>query len=313
MDVHPQIKALLEQTEAAALPPLHTLTPAEARAQVEAGARARNARPISVAAVEDIEIPSERRRIPMRLYRPAARPPLPILIYFHGGGHVVGSLDTHDATARSLCVNSECLVASIDYRLAPEARFPAAVDDCYAATAWLSEHGARMGADTSRIAVGGDSAGGNLAAVTALMAKERGGPDLTFQLLVYPIADYECQSASYDKYASGYGILEAATMYWFRDHYLARTDDATDWRASPIQAESLAALPPALLITAECDVLYDEGVDYANRLAADGVNVAHENFPGMIHGFFGLLGIADDAERAHQIAADHLRAAFATG
>ncbi|MCH9672262.1 MAG: alpha/beta hydrolase [Gammaproteobacteria bacterium] len=313
MDVNPQIKILLEQANAAGLPALHQLTPAEARAQVEAGARARANNPIPVAAVENLEIPTERAKVPMRLYRPRARPPLPMLVYFHGGGHVVGSLDTHDATARSLCVNAQCLVASIDYRLAPEAKFPAAVDDCFAATQWLAQHGERMGADVSKLAVGGDSAGGNLAAVTALMARDFGGPDLCFQLLVYPIADYACSSSTYEKYGSGFGILEADTMYWFRDHYLPNIDGAQDWRASPIHATSLSGLPPALVITAECDVLHDDGEQYAAKLAAADIDVTHHNYAGMIHGFFGMLGLADDAQNAHDLAAEHLKRAFNTG
>ena len=312
MTLDPQIKTFLEQAKTVDLPPLHHLTPAEARAQVEAGIKKIINNRLSVAAVDDLGIRTERSHIPVRLYRPNARPPLPLLVYFHGGGHVLGSLDTHDATARNLCTRTECLVALIHYRLAPEAKFPAAVEDCYAATQWLSQNAEKIGADPERIAVGGDSAGGNLAAVTALLARENEKPAICFQLLVYPIADYACLSPSYEKYASGYGMLEANTMYWFREHYLATPAEAKDWRASPILAPSFTDLPPALLITAQHDVLYDDGIGYVEKLRNAGVPITHQNYPGMIHGFFGFLDIVDDALHAHQLAAEHLKAAFST-
>ena len=314
-DVHPEIRAFLRQVAEAGLPSIQELTPEAAREQFEAGMRARlevfPAPP--VASVENRTIPGPAGAIPVRVYRDsdgagAARPGL---AWFHGGGHVIGSLDTHDAMARHLCREAGCVVVSVDYRMGPEHPFPAAVDDCVAAVRWLAEHGREIGADPGRIAVGGDSAGGNLATVAALTARDDGGPALRHQLLVYPVTDYRCRGPSYERYARGYGTLEAESMRWFQRHYLGGPDGADDWRASPLLAADLSGLPPALVITAECDVLRDEGVAYAERLAESGTPCEHAPFPGMIHGFFGLLGIAGAAAEAHALAARTLRSAFA--
>ena len=317
-DVHPEIQAFLRQVAAAGLPPIQALTPEEARAQFEAGMKARlEAFPAPpVAAVEDRELPGPAGPIPVRVYRDrrpddAPRGGRPVLAYFHGGGHVIGSLDTHDAIARNLCREAGCMVVSVDYRMGPEHPFPAAVEDCFAVVRQLAEHGGRIGADPERIAVGGDSAGGNLAAVAALLARDEGGPALRCQLLVYPVTDYRCRGASYERYAQGYGVLEAESMRWFQRHYLGGPDAADDWRASPLLAPDHAGLPPALVVTAECDVLHDEGAAYAGRLAGAGTPCEHAPFAGMIHGFFGLLGIAGAAGEAHARAARALRAAFA--
>ena len=314
-DVHPDIQAFLRQVAEAGLPSIPELTPEAARAQFEAGMKARReAFPAPpVAAVEDRAIPGPAGPIPVRVYRDSGRAGAgrPALVWFHGGGHVIGSLDTHDAIARHLCREAGCVVVSVDYRMGPEHPFPAAVDDCFAAVKWLAEPGGEMGADPERIAVGGDSAGGNLAAVVALLSRDEGGPALRHQLLVYPVTDYRCRGASYERYARGYGTLEAESMRWFQRHYLGGPDAAEDWRASPLLADDLSGLPPALVITAECDVLRDEGVAYAERLAESGTPCEHVPFPGMIHGFFGLLGIADAATQAHALAARTLRAALA--
>ena len=311
-DVHPQIRAYLEQVAAAGLPSIQQLTPEAARAQFEAAMKARleSFPPPRVAAVEDRAIPGPAGPIPIRVYHDSDTAARPVLAYFHGGGHVIGSLDTHDTIARNLCREAECIVVSVDYRMGPEHRFPAAVDDCFGTVQWLAEQGGCIGADSGRIAVGGDSAGGNLAAVTALLARDEGGPPLRHQLLVYPVADYRCRGASYERYARGYGSLEAESMRWFQRHYLEGPAAAGDWRASPLLAADHAGLPPALVITAECDVLHDEGAAYAERLAASGTACDLAAFPGMIHGFFGLLGIADAAEEAHARAARALRDAF---
>ena len=314
-DVHPEIQAFLRQVSEAGLPPIQELAPEEARAQFEAGMKARLEvfPPPPVAAVEDRELPGPAGPVPVRVYREPDAPggPRPVLAYFHGGGHVIGSLDTHDTIARNLCREAGCMVVSVDYRMGPEHPFPAAVDDCFAVVRWLAGHGGRIGADPARIAVGGDSAGGNLAAVAALLARDEGGPALRHQLLVYPVTDYRCRGASYERYARGYGTLEAESMRWFQRHYLGGPDAAGDWRASPLLAADHAGLPPALVITAECDVLRDEGIAYAERLAGSGSSCEHAPFAGMIHGFFGLLGIAGAAEEAHRRAARALRGAFA--
>ena len=315
-DVHPEIRAFLRQVAEAGLPSIQDLSPEAAREQFEAGMRARLAvfPAPAVASVEDRTIPGPAGAIPVRVYRdsdgadPAARPGL---AWFHGGGHVIGSLDTHDAMARHLCREAGCVVVSVDYRMGPEHPFPAAVEDCVAAMRWLAEHGREIGADPGRLAVGGDSAGGNLAAVAALTARDEGGPALRHQLLVYPVTDYRCRGPSYERYARGYGTLEAESMRWFQRHYLGGPGSADDWRASPLLAADLSGLPPALVITAECDVLRDEGAAYAERLAESGTPCEHAPFPGMIHGFFGLLGIAGAAAEAHALAARALRSAFA--
>ncbi len=346
-DVHPQIQAFLRQAAEAGLPPIHALDPAAARTQFEEAMRARREAfpPPAVAAVEDRTVPGPAGAVPVRVYRGAEDAPdapdtsgassrqrrrQPVLVWFHGGGHVIGSLDTHDTMARNLCREAGCTVVSVDYRMGPEHPFPAAVDDCAAVVRRLAAHPDEIGADPERIAVGGDSAGGNLAAVVALLARAEGGPPLRHQLLVYPVTDYRCRSGSYERYARGYGTLEAESMRWFRRHYLggpraraakaemepeaveaAAVEAAENWRASPLLAPDHANLPPALVITAECDVLHDEGAAYAARLAACGTPCEHVEFPGMIHGFFGLLGIADAAGEAHARAARALREAFA--
>ena len=315
-DVHPEIEAFLRQVAEAGLPSIQELTPEAAREQFEAGMRARlEAFPAPpVASVENRTIPGPDGPIPIRVYHDTepARENRPVLAWFHGGGHVIGSLDTHDAMARSLCREAGCVVVSVDYRMGPEHPFPAAVEDCVAAVRWIAESGAEVGADPGCIAVGGDSAGGNLAAVAALTARDEGGPALRHQLLVYPVTDYRCRGPSYERYARGYGTLEAESMHWFQRHYLGGPDPAEDWRASPLLAADLSGLPPALVVTAECDVLRDEGVAYAERLTASGTPCEHVPFPGMIHGFFGLLGIAGAAAEAHALAARALRSAFTT-
>ena len=312
-DVHPQIRAYLQQVAEAGLPPIHGLTAGAARAQFEAAMNARLATfpPPPVTDVEDRTVPGPAGPIPVRIYRDSEASAQPVLAYFHGGGHVIGSLDTHDTITRNLCREAGCTVVSVDYRMGPEHPFPAAVDDCFAVVRWLAGHGSEVRADPGRIAVGGDSAGGNLAAVAALLARDAGGPPIRHQLLVYPVADYRCRGASYERYARGYGALEAESMRWFQRHYLGGAAAAEDWRASPLLAADHGGLPSALVMTAECDVLHDEGVAYAERLAASGTACEHLELPGMIHGFFGLLGIADAAADAHTRAARALRSAFA--
>jgi acetyl esterase len=240
-----------------------------------------------VAQVEERLVPGTAGEIRLRVYRPPAAAPVPAIVYYHGGGHVIGSLDTHDFVARNLCGGTGAVVASVDYRMGPEHKFPAAVEDCFAALQWVHANAATLGADPGRIGVHGDSAGANRAVVVALLARDAGAPKLRLQSLIYPIADYNLLGDSYDKYASGYGALTRDVMVWFRDHYLPSRHDANDWRASPIQAASLAGVARAIVVTAECDVLHDDGERYAEGLRRARVPVEYREYPGMIHGFFG--------------------------
>jgi acetyl esterase len=297
--LHPQIIQVLEAMAEAELRPIEELTPAEARAQLEATARARDAEPLPVAKVEERLIPGPEGEIRVRLYRPDRLPPVPAIVYYHGGGHVIGSLDTHDLVARNLCAGVGALLASVDYRMGPEHKFPAAVEDSFAALEWLRANAAGLGADPDRIGVHGDSAGANLAAVVALMARDAGLP-LRLQSLVYPVADYTLSGASYKKYARGYGILTRDAMAWFRGHYLRSSADAEDWRASPLRASTLAGVAPAVVITAECDVLHDDGESYAAALRRAGVPVEYREYAGMIHAFFGMAPVVDDAMNAQR-------------
>ena len=245
--------------------------------------------------VGDLQAQEAARSIPLRLYRPS-NGVLPALFYFHGGGWVVGDLDTHDVVCRQIAVQAGVIVIAVDYRLAPEHPFPAAVDDCWSAITWTAANAATLGIDSSRMAVAGDSAGGGLAAVMALMAR-RAGPDLTFQVLVYPVTDLRAGSASYSTYAEGY-LLTRTMMRWYIAQYAPGADDIGDWRASPLLADSVAGVPPALVITAGLDPLRDEGEAYARRLEEAGVAVDYVCLGGMIHGFLTMGGKIDTANRA---------------
>jgi acetyl esterase len=313
--LHPQIVSALEAMEKLALQPIEAMNPAEARAQMEATAQSRKAEPLPVGRIEERTIPGPAGPIRVRSYWPNApinaTGPVPAIAYYHGGGHVIGSLDTHDLIARNLCAGAGALVLSVDYRMGPEHRFPAAVEDSFAALQWLHGNAADLGADPGRLGVHGDSAGANLAAVVALMARDAGGPTLRLQSLVYPVADYTLASASYDTFAEGYGLLTRAAMVWFQQHYLRSPEDAEDWRASPIKAASLNGVAPAIVVTAECDVLHDDGERYADALRRAGIAVEYSEYKGMIHGFFGMVPIIDDAMVAQRVVAAAFRQAFA--
>jgi acetyl esterase len=232
----------------------------------------------------------------VRVYRPAADDPLPVVVYFHGGGWVIGDIATHDTTCQRLAAGVPAVVVSVDYRLAPEHRFPAAVDDCDAATAWVSAHAAELGGDATRLAVAGDSAGGNLAAVVALRARHAHGPAIAFQLLVYPATDLTRSLPSHTENGEGY-LLDTDAMTWFINQYLVDADPRHP-DASPLFVDDLAGLPPALVVTAEFDPLRDEGEAYAQRLRDAGVDVTTSRYDGMIHGFYGLDSIFDASKRA---------------
>jgi acetyl esterase len=310
-ELHPQIQRVLEVMAEANLKPIEAMTPAEARAQMEATAQSRKAEPLPVARVEEQTVPGPAGSIRLRLYWPNAAAPVPAIVYYHGGGHVIGSLDTHDLVARNLCAGTEALVVSVDYRMGPEHKFPAAVEDSFAALKWVHAHANELGADPDRIGVHGDSAGANLAAVVALMARDAGGPRLRLQSLVYPVADYSLAGASYERFAEGYGVLTREAMVWFRNHYLRTPKDAEDWRASPIKAASLAGVAPAIVVTAECDVLHDDGEGYAEALRRAGVPVEYKEYSGMIHAFFGMVPVVDDAMNAQRTVWAEFKQAFA--
>jgi acetyl esterase len=310
-NLHPQIEKVLEAMARLDLKPIEAMIPDEAREQMEVMAASRKADTLPVARIENRTIPGPAGQIPLRIYWPPAAGIRPAIVYYHGGGHVIGSLDSHDLIARNLCGGAEVIVVSIDYRMGPEHRFPAAVEDSFAALEWVHANAASIGADPTRLGVHGDSAGANLAAVVALMARDKGAPKLRLQSLVYPVADFRMGSESYKKFATGCGILTADAMKWFRGHYLRTMDDATDWRASPVLAPNVAGVAPAIVIAAECDVLRDEGLEYGERLKAAGVPVERHEYPGMIHAFFGMMPAVDDAMNAQRQVWAAFKRAFA--
>jgi acetyl esterase len=311
--LHPQIETVLKAMAAAKLRRFEDMTPSEARQQFDAVARANKAERPTLHDVADMKIPGSEALIPIRVYRPNADPSCPVILYYHGGGHVVGSLDSHDLTARHLCAGTGAVVISVDYRMGPEHRFPAAVVDAFDALQWVAGHAGALQVDAGRIGVAGDSAGANLAAVCAIMARDAGGPDLCLQSLVYPVVDYGMHDGSYERYAEGFGILTKAAVQWFRGHYLPDAAAAEDWRASPIRSASLAGVAPAIIIAAECDVLCDEGQRYADALRAAGVPVERREYRGMVHGFFGMVPAVDDAVRAQHDVQAAFRQAFSRG
>jgi acetyl esterase len=289
MALDPDAETLLAMMRAAGRPPFETLTPEEARQAFQAGRAVTQPAPQDVAEVRDLSCPGPHGDISLRAYRPlgaAADEILPALIYFHGGGWLVGDLDSHDTACRHYANGARCRVVSVDYRMAPEHKFPAAVDDCAAATRFVAAQAGALGIDRARVAVGGDSAGGNLAAVMALMARDGDLPPLAFQLLVYPATDMAMTFASYQRVTEG-GILTAKTMEWFIDHYLRGPEDRSDWRASPLRAADLSGTARALVLTCTHDPLCDEGIAYARRLEREGVRVTHLHFSDEQHGFVG--------------------------
>jgi acetyl esterase len=295
MPLNPQVKTLLDQM--AGLPRLEELSVADARKQVERRI-AVNLPTLPVAAVLNRTIPGPGGDLPVRIYTPDGNGPFPLMVFFHGSGFVLCNLDTHDSVCRNLCAAAGCVVVSVDYRLAPEHKFPAGPEDCYAATRWAAEHAPELNADPGRIVIAGDSAGGNMVAVTALMVRDRGVPALRGQLMIYPVTDYfNSGHPSYAENAEGYG-LTAAGMRWFWTHYLNSDSEADNPFVSPLRARDLSGLPPALIITAEYDVLRDEGERYGKRLAEAGVHTKIVRYDGMNHGFFNMYGIVDKARSA---------------
>jgi acetyl esterase len=312
--LHPDAQRVCEMIVAANRPPLETLTPPAAREAYLAARQALQPESEEVAEIVGLHGDGPAGAIPLRLYRGqgAGRDqPQPALIFFHGGGWVIGDLESHDQVCRAVANAAHCIVVAVHYRRAPEHKFPAAVDDAIAATSWIATNAASLGIDAGRLAVGGDSAGGNLAAVVALDARDRGGPPLKLQLLIYPAADMSLHWPSHERHADQLP-LRRTTMQWFVDHYLRNAKDKEDWRASPLRAASFDNLPPALVVTAAFDPLGDEGEAYAQALAKAKVQVVHDRFPGQIHGFLNMGRIVADSDRLVRLAGAALQRAFGT-
>jgi acetyl esterase len=312
MALDPESQRLIDLMAAANRPAWNTLTPKAARElYLSLRPAAQGPRPVEVK-VADRTIPGPAGELPVRLYRPASAPAdarLPCLVYAHGGGWVFGNLDSHDVLCAQFALEAGIMVFAIDYRLAPEARFPGAFDDVVAGLQWVAANARSIGVDPSRLAIGGDSAGGNLAAAVSLWARDNNGPKLRLQLLAYPVTDAVGRAESYRRYEDGYG-LNAATMEWFFDHYTPDKPIRSDWRVSPLRAKSLAGLPPALVITAGYDPLRDEGRAYAARLHQEGTQADLMEFGGMLHGFLSSPMLLHGARRGTSLAAAALREAL---
>jgi acetyl esterase len=293
----PQAAALIALMAQRQIPPTHTLTPADARRMYLERRFFSQPEPPAVAEVRALKSAAG---VPLRLYRPAgsdASALLPVVVYFHGGGWTMGDLDTHDVLCRQLCNGAGVAVVSVDYRMGPEHRFPAAVDDCVEATRWVRLQSAALGIDPQRVAVGGDSAGGNLAAVVSLVLRDAGDAPLAFQLLIYPATDMRCTAASHTRNGQGY-VLTADTVAYFRGHYMPDPAEWPDWRASPLLAADHSRLPPALVLTAGYDPLVDEGRAYADKLSAAGTTCQYVCFERQIHGFVPMSRLLDEARTA---------------
>jgi acetyl esterase len=311
MPLDPIAAGLLQQLVDSGMPPLNEVPVAEARAASE-GFRALAGEGEAVADASDRTIPGPAGPIPVRVYTPAGGPggALPCLVYYHGGGWVLGDLEGVDAICRAVANSAACKVVSVDYRLAPEHKFPAPLDDCYAALTWVAGSGASIGVDPGRLAVGGDSAGGNLAAAVTLRARDERGPRVRHQLLVYPVMSHDFDTPSYTRNGENY-LLTREMMRWFWAQYLNHAGEGDHPLASPLKAASLADLPPAYVVTAEFDPLCDEGEAYAARLRDAGVPVRHRRYGGQIHAFWQMPGLFPAALEAAAEAAAELRAALA--
>ncbi|UFS96838.1 alpha/beta hydrolase [Nocardia huaxiensis] len=311
MPLHPQAQALRDRWAAAQTPPLYTLTVAQARAADIAAIRSTRGTRESVHSVTNAIIPGPGGQLAVRVYKPAAAPgPLPVLVYFFGGGWTLGSLETCDALCRTLTNAVGCVTVAIGYRLAPEHKFPAAVLDCAAGVRWVAANAAALGVDPNRLAVAGDSAGGNLAAATCLHARDTGGPAIATQVLVYPNTHYGRATGSAVE-AIDPVFFNRNSVRWYWNHYLADPAAGRNPLASPLLAADHSGLPPALIITAEYDPLRDEGAEYADQLAAAGGQVCHRRYDGVMHGFFTMSGELDAARTAVAQVAGHLRGVFA--
>jgi acetyl esterase len=310
--LHPQAQAFIDLLVAKGVPPTHTLSYTDARKYYRERRAITQPDPGQVAEVRELAAEGPRGPIPMRAYRPLGSSPeavLPVLVYYHGGGWTIGDLDTHDTLCRELCNLSGCAVVAIDYRMGPEDRFPAAVDDVLAATHWIRRQAASLGVDPERLAVGGDSAGGNLAAVVSIAARDAGDLPITFQLLIYPATDMRRGHPSHKTNGQGY-VLTSDTITYFHDHYIDDAKHDLDWRASPLLRKDLQGLPPSLVLTAGYDPLRDEGLDYARALTEAGNRATYVCFERQIHGFITMGRLLDEANAAVALCAGELRRAL---
>jgi acetyl esterase len=305
------VKGLLDQMAANPMPKLWEVPPAQGREMYRMMASMLEPPAVAIGKIDNITMPGPAGEIKLRVYAPVAGggAVLPCLVYFHGGGWVIGDLDTHDALCRTLANETGARVIAVDYRLAPEHKFPAAADDSYAAVKWVEANAVTLGIDPNRIAVAGDSAGGNLAAVVCLMAKQKASPRVIFQLLIYPVTQARAKTESMAAFAEGF-FLERKSMDWFCDQYLPPDADVNDWRVSPLAAADLSGLPRAYVVTAGFDPLRDEGKAYADKLNRAGVAAVYVDYPGMVHGFFNMSAVIPTAREAVADAAKALRQAF---
>jgi acetyl esterase len=307
----PDAAAVFKAFQEAGRPPYETVSPAEARELYLQARVVSNPEPPQLKSVHPLAIPAPHGPIPARVYTPLklreANGLAPGLVFFHGGGWVIGNLDSHDVVCRKLADEGQLIVISVDYRLAPEHKFPAAVDDAIAAAKWIADNAKQLGIDASRLSVGGDSAGGNLAAVVAISARDGNGPAIAGQVLIYPATDFALTHPSHSEPETDL-LLTHSVIRWFRDNYLNGAADVDDWRASPARAETLIGLPPAYVLTAGADALRDEGDEYAKRLKEAGVPVTYRIFPGQFHGFFTMGKLLQQANVAAREIGDWLKA-----
>ncbi len=297
----PDAAAVFKAFQEAGRPPYETVSPAEARELYLAARFVSNPEPPELKSVRPLAIPAPHGSIPARVYTPLklreANGLAPCLVFFHGGGFVIGNLDSHDVVCRKLADEGQLIVIAVDYRLAPEHKFPTGVDDAIAATKWIADNANGLGIDASRLSVGGDSAGGNFAAVVAISARDGNGPAIAGQVLIYPSTDLALVHPSHSEPETSI-LLTHSVIRWFCDHYLNSAADVDDWRASPARVKSLAGLPPAYVLTAGADPLRDEGDEYAKRLKEAGVPVTYRTFPGQFHGFFTMGKLLQQANVA---------------
>jgi acetyl esterase len=307
MPVDPQVEAVLKEIAALDEPPLHMLSVSDAR-EVAERMVAMAGDPIDVGSLRDISIPVDGSTIRARVYTPEGAGPHPVVMFFHGGGWVICSLDTHDNVCRALCRDADAIVVSVDYRMAPEHRFPTAAHDCFAATQWVADNAASFGGDGNRLAVCGDSAGGNLSAVVSHMARDAGGPAVAFAALIYPAVDMTAEGGSMVDNARGY-FLEQDDMHWFMSHYLS-SEERSHPLASPLLNTDLSGLPPCFIATCEFDPLRDEGEAYGAALRASGVDAENKRYDGMIHGVINMTGVVDGGRLLLGDVGAHLHAAL---